>query len=42
MGLCNQDQIRIPAEESKVYALSPKEQEEVDKFINEQLREGYI
>jgi len=27
---------------SKVYALSPKEQEEVDDFINEQLREGYI
>jgi len=27
---------------SKVYALSPKEQEEVDDFINEQLRKGYI
>jgi len=27
---------------SKVYALSPKEQEEVDGFINEQLRKGYI
>jgi len=27
---------------SKVYALSPKEQEEVDNFINEQLRKGYI
>ena len=26
---------------SKVYALSPKEQEEVDDFINEQLRKGY-
>jgi len=25
---------------SKVYALSPKEQEEVDDFINEQLRKG--
>jgi len=25
-----------------VYALSPKEQEEVDDFINEQLRKGYI
>ena len=27
---------------SKVYVLSPKEQEEVDNFINEQLRKGYI
>ena len=27
---------------SKVYALSPKEQEEVDDFINKQLRKGYI
>ena len=27
---------------SKVYALSPKEQEEVDDFINEQLMKGYI
>ena len=27
---------------SKVYTLSPKEQEEVDDFINEQLRKGYI
>ena len=27
---------------SKLYALSPKEQEEVDDFINEQLRKGYI
>ena len=27
---------------SKVYVLSPKEQEEVDDFINEQLRKGYI
>jgi len=27
---------------SKVYALSPKEQEEVDNFINKQLRKGYI
>jgi len=27
---------------SKVYALSQKEQEEVDDFINEQLRKGYI
>jgi len=27
---------------SKVYALSPKEQEEVDYFINDQLRKGYI
>jgi len=27
---------------SKVYALLPKEQEEVDDFINEQLRKGYI
>jgi len=27
---------------SKVYVLSPKEQEEVDDFINEQLRNGYI
>ena len=26
---------------SKVYALSPKEQEGVDDFINEQLRKGY-
>jgi len=26
----------------KVYTLSPKEQEEVDDFINEQLRKGYI
>jgi len=26
----------------KVYASSPKEQEEVDDFINEQLRKGYI
>jgi len=27
---------------SKMYALSPKEQEEVDDFIKEQLRKGYI
>jgi len=27
---------------SKVYTLSPKEQEKVDNFINEQLRKGYI
>ena len=27
---------------SKVYALSPKEWEEVDNFINEQLKKGYI
>jgi len=27
---------------SKLYALSPKEQEEVDDSINEQLRKGYI
>ena len=27
---------------SKVHALSPKEQEEVDDFINEQLRKGYV
>jgi len=27
---------------SKVYVLSPKEQEEVDNFINEQLRKRYI
>ena len=29
-------------EKSKVYALLPKEQEEVDDFINEQLRKGNI
>ena len=27
---------------SKVYPLSPLEQTEVDDFINEQLRKGYI
>ena len=32
----------FPLKKSKVYALSPKEQEEVDDFINEQLRKGYI
>jgi len=27
---------------SKVYTLSPREQQEVDDFINEQLRKGYM
>jgi len=42
MGSWDQNQIGIPAKEIKVYALSPKEHEEVDDFINEQLRKGYI
>jgi hypothetical protein len=29
-------------EKSKLYPLSPKEQEELDKFLDEQLRKGYI
>jgi len=32
----------LQPKKSKVYALSPKEQEEVDYFINEQLRKGCI
>jgi len=32
----------LQLKKSKVYVLSPKEQEEVDDFINEQLRKGYI
>jgi len=34
--------LEFQLKQSKVYALSPKEQEEVDDFINEQLRKGYI
>jgi len=38
----NETKSGFQLKKSKVYALSPKEQEEVDDFINEQLSKGCI
>ena len=42
MGSCNRSEGRICVKEEKVYPLLREEKEEVCKFINKQLRKGYI
>ena len=42
MRSCNRSQRRIRAKKGKIYLLSRVEREEVQEFVKDQLRKGYI